>query len=105
MEELVAIMTQIGLTYAYDHFAEGETPTAPFCVYLLPESRNFSADGIVYLKRSIVNIELYTEKKDIESEQAVEDVLAAHGIFYDKEEFWINSEELFEVIYEFTMEV
>ena len=91
--------------YAYDHFAEGESPDPPFICYLLPQSDNFSADGKVYLKVSSVNIELYTDSKDLAVEQTLEAVLDTHGIFYDKTEVWIESEKLYEVLYSFEMEV
>ena len=104
-EEVMAVMEEIGLPYAYHHFAEGESPDPPFICYLLPQSDNFSADGKVYLKVSSVNIELYTDSKDLSVEQKLETVLDTHGIFYDKTEVWIESEKLYEVLYSFEMEV
>ena len=50
MDELISILNEIGLPYAYDHFAEGESPNPPFICYLLPGSDNFAADGMVYYK-------------------------------------------------------
>ena len=60
-----------------------------------------SADGIAYLKVSAVHIELYTDRKDPETEALLESVLDAHGVFYDKSEVWIGSEKLYEVLYSF----
>ena len=104
-EEVMAMMEEIELPYAYHHFAEGESPDPPFICYLLPQSDNFSADGKVYLKVSSVNIELYTDSKELDVEQKLEAVLDTHGIFYDKTEVWIESEKLYEVLYSFEMEV
>ena len=100
-QDLISLITEIGLPFAYDHFAEGESPDPPFLVFLLPSSNNFSADGIVYLKVSEVHLELYTEKKDPVCEQRVEAVLDQHEIFYEKSEVWIESERLYEVLYMF----
>ena len=105
METIVELLKAMGIPYAYDHFAEGESPDPPFICYLCPESNNFSADGRVYFKIENINIELYTDKKDLSCESAVETVLDAHGIFYNKTEVWIESEKLYEVLYEFEMEV
>ena len=105
METIVELLIAMGIPYAYDHFAEGESPDPPFICYLCPESNNFSADGRVYFKIENVNIELYTDKKDLSCESAVEAVLDAHGIFYNKTEVWIESEKLYEVLYTFEMEV
>ena len=105
MDDLLRVLEETGIPFAYDHFAEGESPDPPFICYLLPQSDNFSADGKVYLKVSSVNIELYTDSKDLFVEQKLEAVLDTHGIFYDKTEVWIESEKLYEVLYSFEMEV
>ena len=105
MDDLLKMLEEAGIPFAYDHFAEGESPDPPFICYLLTQSDNFSADGKVYLKVSSVNIELYTDSKDLTVEQKLEAVLDMHGIFYDKTEVWIESEKLYEVLYSFEMEV
>ena len=105
MDDLMQLMEEIGLPFAYDHFAEGESPDPPFITFFLPGSDNFAADGKVYLKIDEVHIELYTDEKNPETEALVEDVLDAHEIFYDKTEVWIESEKLYEVLYSFEREV
>lgn len=105
MEELLKILSETQIPFAYHHFAEGESPEPPFICYLLSGSNNFSADGKVYYKINEVHIELYTDLKDLAVEQQLEDVLDEHGIFYNKSETWIESEKLYEVLYTFEMEV
>lgn len=105
MDELVKIIEEIGIPFAYDHFAEGESPTPPFLCYLLPGSDNFAADGRVYYKMSEVRIELYTDFKDVALEEKVTAVLDNHGIFYEQSEVWIEEEKLYEVAFEFAMPV
>ena len=105
MDDLVKLLEETSIPFAYDHFAEGESPDPPFICYLLPQIDNFSADGKVYLKVSNVNIELYTDSKDLAVEQKLEAVLDIQGIFYDKTEVWIESEKLYEVLYSFELEV
>lgn len=105
MDDLMQLMEEIGLPFAYDHFAEGESPDPPFITFLLPGSDNFAADGKVYWKINEVHIELYTDEKNPETEALVETVLDAHEIFYDKSEVWIESEKLYEVLYSFESEV
>ena len=105
MDELVKIIGEIGIPFAYDHFAEGESPDPPFLCYLLPGSDNFAADGRVYYKMSEVRIELYTDFKDMTLEEKVTAVLDNHGIFYEQSEVWIEEEKLYEVAFEFAMPV
>lgn len=105
MKRIAELIKRMGLPFAYDHFVEGESPAPPFICYLTPGSNNFAADGRAYYKINIVNIELYTDTKDPSVEQKVESVLDANGIFYDKTEVWIESEKLYEVLYQFELEV
>ena len=105
MDKIVSIINEMNIPFAYDHFAEGESPDPPFICYLLPGSDNFSADGLVYHRLQTVHIELYTDRKDPETETAVETILDNNRIFYNKSEVWIPSEKLYEVIYSFEMEV
>ena len=101
MNELIGMIKEMGIPYAYDHFAKGESPSPPFICYLLPGSNNFAADGKVYHKINRVRIELYTDFKDPSIEEKVTAVLDKHGIFYDQTEVWIESEKLYEVIFSF----
>lgn len=89
MEELLKIIKEMDIPFAYDHFTEGESSDPPFICYLLPETDNFAADGRVYLKVNEVNIELYTDTKNLPVEQQVEAVLDKYGIFYERSEVWI----------------
>ena len=99
-DEVMALARETGLPYAYDHFAEGESPDPPFLIFLFPRSDNFSADGQVYFKINELHFELYTDAKQPDVEADVEAVLDRHGLFYDKSEVWIEDEKLYEVLYE-----
>ena len=104
MDELIEILKATGIPFAYDHFAEGESPAPPFICYLLPGTDNFAADGSVYFHINQVRIELYTDCKDPVQEKIVEKSLDDAGIFYERSETWIPSERLYEVLFEFEME-
>ena len=105
IEQLAAMLQGTGISFAYDHFAEGESPEPPFICYLTPGSDNFAADGQVYFKIDDYHIELYTDFKDLAVEAKLEEALDAASIFYNKSETWIESEKLYEVLYSFEMEV
>ena len=105
MDKLLSIISEIALPSAYDRFAEGEAPQFPYLLYLIPANNNFAADNRAYFKVNEVHIELYTDRKDLSAEQQVEAVLDRHSIFYDKSEVWIESEQLYEVLFIFDLEV
>ncbi|MBG9980444.1 hypothetical protein [Facklamia lactis] len=105
MKQMIQLLKEIGLPYAYNHFGEGNAPEPPFICYLYPQTDNFSADGVVYLKKNQVNLELYTDKKAVTLEQQVESILDGNNTFYNKSEVYIESEKMYEVLYQFTLEV
>ncbi len=100
LHEIASMLAGLGIPLAYHHFAEGESPPPPFLLYLSPGSDNFSADGRVYWKVAQLDVELYTDLKDPELEARLEMVLDAAGLFYNKTESYIDSEKLYEVLYE-----
>ena len=99
-EQIAEMMEEMGLPFAYHHFAEDESPAPPFLLFLSPRENTFSADNLAYFSCKQLDIELYTDKKLPELEEQVETVLAQHEIYYTKTELFIDSEELYEVLYE-----
>ena len=98
--QIMEMAAATGLPYAYDHFAEGESPDPPFLIFLFPRSNNFSADGKVYYRINQLDFELYTDKKKPDVEARVETVLDRRELFYNKSEAWIEEEKLYEVLYQ-----
>ena len=99
MLRTIQVLKALGLPYAYDHFAEGESPLPPFVVYMYKGTNNFHADGIAYYEINEVNIELYSDRKNIALEKRLEKLLKQEGICFSKSETWIPSEKLYEVLY------
>lgn len=99
--ELVSILRGTGYPVAYSHFdADDGPPSVPFITYLEFDSDNFHADNKTYKQVKNINIELYTDKKDLEAEQKLESILDAHDLAYQTSETYIEAERLFQKIYE-----
>lgn len=98
--EVLQMLEETGMQVAYRFFPEDSDPRLPYIAYYYPNRDDFSADNINYVKVEALNIELYTENKDFTSEQMVESVLTAHGLFFQKTESYLDSEEMYEVLYE-----
>jgi hypothetical protein len=47
-EEIAEMMREMGLPFAYHHFAEGESPNPPFLIFLSPGEHTFGADNVMY---------------------------------------------------------
>mgnify|MGYP000850270137 FL=1 len=96
--ELYKALKSIGLPIKYHHFTE--PPLPPYLVYLCSYSSDLVADNTNYVDIENFQIELYTDKKDLASEKLVQDKLKELELPYSKTEYWIESEKLYQVIYE-----
>lgn len=103
LKELNLILEATGFPVAYSHFEEAENepmPLPPYLIYLVAYSSNFMADNKVHIPIENVQIELYTEKKDLEAEAIVETALNDNELPYSTIEAFIESEQLYQKIYE-----
>ena len=99
-DEIVAMIERMYLPYAYHHYAEGETPALPYLIYTYPQSIPYAADDGVYVQGSSLQLELYSETRDLPIERRIEHMLDVNDLVYRKSEVYIESEQLYEVIYE-----
>lgn len=96
--ELYEKLKEIGLPVRYRHFKE--PPEPPYLIYLFSYSDDLTADNVNYTEISNYQIELYTKIKDPKTEKKVEDKLKEMSMPYMKLETYIESENLFQVVYE-----
>lgn len=105
--EINTMLGQTGLEKTYYSWPEDDpahpVPALPYIVWYFPNSGNFAADDQVYTHIETLNVELYTATKDFTTEAAVEAVLAANNMVWEREESWLENEKMYEVLY--TMEV
>lgn len=103
MQEIYTALKATGYPVAYSHFVEtpnNPLPEPPYITYLFSYSSDMMADNVNYAEISNFQVELYTNKKDLAAESKVQDKLKELGLPYTKTETWIDSEKLFQVIYE-----
>jgi len=101
--ELKAILEATGYPVAYLRFYETNDqplPQPPFIVFISAYSSNFMADNIVYKEINNIQIELYTDKKDIDAENKLATILNENELPYSTSETFIESENLYQKIYE-----
>ena len=98
---LETLLKSTHLPVVYHHFVT--PPKPPYIIYLFALSNNFGADNKVYDKADRYQVELYTAKKDSASEATLEAVLDAAETYWDKTETYIESEKLYQIIYEITI--
>lgn len=88
---------------AYRAFPVNAAPELPFICFKETETSNFLADSKVYKKIQEVDIELYSDDKDIVSEAAIEEMLNNNLLVWDKSEYFIDSEDMLQIVYEITI--
>jgi len=103
LEELKIILEATGYPVAYSHFTETDNnplPIPPFICYWVVYSANFSADNIIYKEIQNVQIELYTNLKDLAAEAKLQTVLNENELPFGTTETFIDSEMIYQKIYE-----
>lgn len=76
------ILSASGLPVAYLAFPADKCPEMPFITFQEIGTNNVSADGIVYKKVNIYQVDLFTKDKDPVSEEALENALS--DFFWNK---------------------
>lgn len=99
-QEVAQMIESIGLPYTYYSFPINQAPNLPYIVFYFPNSDDFSADNLNYVPITDLNIELYSRDKNFALEKQVEDVLKNNNIYFSKSETFINTENMYEVLYE-----
>lgn len=89
---------------AYRAFPVGNAPELPFICYLDVSTDNFIADNEVYAVIYEIDVELYTRYKDLTSESLVEECLKGLGIAWNKYDEYIDSDNMYEVVYSFNIQ-
>lgn len=101
-----SILNEAGLPIAYRSFKQAVTP--PFIVYGQGIDADFIADNTHYTEIFDGFLELYTDKKDIDSERQIAQALAGSGVVWAREnEDYIPDQRLYYVRWsiQFIMEV
>ena len=102
LAEFNKILQSTELPVAYRFFPADDPrkppPNPPFICYFETETNNFAADGVIYKKIARIAVELYTEKKDLVSEEKVESALSS--FYWNKDEEYLNDEKCYFVVYQ-----
>lgn len=98
LAELRTLLTATGYPVAYSHFKA--PPKPPYLVYLFAYDNDLKADNINYVEISHMQVELYTTLKDEVAEGKVQTELKNARIPYEKSEEYLDSEDLFQVVYD-----
>lgn len=102
-KEIATMISAMGVPFAYYQFSAKTAQAPPFICFFYSENADLIADNINYSKIERLHIELYTDAKDFAMEAVVEGILRNYELPYSKTETYIDSEKLYEVVYETTV--
>lgn len=93
----------LGIPIAYRQWGKGEEPSLPYILYYRDESNDFIADNKNYFESNQMSLELYSQTKDFELEEHINELLKNLKIPYKIYEGNLDTENMYEVLYEFTI--
>lgn len=99
-QDVASMVASVGIPTAYYQFPNDTGQEPPFICFYYPGDNDFKADNINYAKINRLIIELYTDSKDFALEAAVEQVLKDNELAFIRSETYIDSERMYEVIFE-----
>ena len=96
LKNIKQLLDKTEVPVAYDHW--DEPPPLPYILTNVQGERAYGADISKNLIHDFtINIELYTDTKDLKIEAIVETALASFS--YDKNQSWVDSEQLYVTYY------
>lgn len=101
--ELYQALATLGLPVVYGEFIDtpqNPVPTPPYITYQFAYASDLIADNQNYASIENFQVELYTNKKDTVTEKLIQDKLKSLKLPYSKVEFFLDSENLIQIIYE-----
>lgn len=87
------------LGYSINYLMFTNPPQLPYLVYYVAENNYQYSDNKNYSLFLGVNLELYDKNKNIEAENKIENKFNELGLTFSKDEVYIESEKLYQVIY------
>lgn len=98
-QNIATMLNSVGIPTAYHHFDEGSGQEPPFICFFYESSADMYADDSNYQKIENLVVELYTDNKDFALEQRLESVLRDAGLTWSRDETYISTERMYEVVY------
>ena len=98
LEQIKSMLRATGFPVAYHSFKTKQT--VPYICFLLPYDNIVYADDTVHHTIKHLQIELYTAEKNPQAEEKLQQVLQDAGLVWDRSETYIQTEKIFQIIYE-----
>lgn len=94
------MLEETGLKVAENCFFK--PPALPYIVFL-EDSNCSGADNKICILERDITVELYSSRINREKENELEEILIKNSIEFSKDRTWIDSEKIFQTVYEFNL--
>lgn len=94
------MLEETGLKVAENCFLS--PPTLPYIVFL-EDSNCSGADNKICILERDITVELYSSRINREKENELEEILIKNSIEFSKDRTWIDSEKIFQTVYDFNL--
>lgn len=85
------------------HYEFSEPTSAPCLVYYELDGENIHADSVNVYDEVYIRVELYVKPTDSTSAAALEALLTANGLSYNRERSWVSERGEVAIIYDITI--
>lgn len=97
--QTIALLNTLSVSSFYDHAPVGTS--LPFITIHSEQPDNFAADNLVFCEKWNFRIDLYTKEKNLDLESEIKTLLNDNGIAWVKTEQYIDSDNVWEVEFDF----
>lgn len=101
--EIKDMVESIGLPYAYYqwHDDDPDKPSGPpFVIFFFSSGDDFFADGVNFQRIDRLVIEHYSDEVDLETDDAIGEILNAHGLTYEWDREFIREQRMWRTVFE-----
>ena len=98
-KDVADALARTGYPVVYFSWPESKAPPLPYICYYYPDMTPETADNTHYAQAYRLNVELYTKYKQFDVEANVEQTLLDAGFIFEKEEDYLNDENMYEELY------
>lgn len=98
-KEVADMLATAGYPVAYRMWRENEAPELPYICYYYTGMTPETADNTHHAQIYSLNVELYTQNKQFDVEENVDNALLNAGLVFTKEEAFLEDENMYEILY------
>lgn len=99
LSDIKPMLDQLEIPNAYYEFPDKSGIAPPFVCWYFPTTEGLKADNVNYQNINDLVIELYTAEKDFILEAALEAILTAHSLPYNRAENYIDGQKMWMITY------